>query len=785
MKKIIKTSLAALLVIASLTACNSSKSDVDYSEAGTYEKEETLKTATISTDGVILSNKVIEGDLNIILNEGNTVTLQNVTVNGSINIMNEALSWLDGLFTSVNAASDYLTLNMFDSTCNEVNVKKVNSYIVASGSTNINVVNSDSNLRLVEQSITKNGFNDVVIKGNKDLIVTLLGAGIRSMDVESSGVTTIITDSSTLIEMLTANSETTIEGQSKINVLVANAVVTATDAEIGNTVIGNNGAVNGEVEKPEVTTSTSASSAETSKVTTKSSSKVTTTSKKPTTTVTTTTTTKPVTTTTTTTTTTKANTAPVITADDVTVLLDNSFNPLKGVTIYDAEDGYITVTSKNIKSNTVNTSKTGTYYVTYTYTDKGGLTTTHQRKVVVTRTIDAPTNLTAQLDKYGDLEIAWDAVDNAYNYEVYIGSKSDDYMIYVPRSKTSVTVGLVTKEEDEDLEKEEYFIDRSTTIYVCAVPKDEDLNASAFAKYTYTPQKEIDTVPTRLTQSSSRQSFELRIPAEGISTSAEGSVVAHYEDEDGNMTPLKNTKIGTGVTTNSSGVAEFDYDRDNGIEFDMLFDKAGIYSLTVRIKDDDVTVFNEIYEIEVRKSSSGSSSSTSSYTKPTITDYVVGSKFAQGATVYFTLNKDLDLSDKDANLRIYVDYYTDSFDEDIVTKATSYACSFTGETLYASDKGSDPAHIQDNGDGTYTYTCDYDEHEGSILYTTKYITDDKYIYAGDEYSFDFNLTQSKVSEVYEYLSAGYKVTFTITIEVTDEDGDVRTATTAKKSYQFN
>ena len=111
-------------------------------------------------------------------------------------------------------------------------------------------MNSDSNLRLVEQSITKNGFNDVVISGNKDLTVTLLGAGIRSMDVESSGVTTIITDSSTLIEMLTANSETKIEGQSKINVLVANAVVTAADAEIGNTVIGSNGAVNGEGEEP-------------------------------------------------------------------------------------------------------------------------------------------------------------------------------------------------------------------------------------------------------------------------------------------------------------------------------------------------------------------------------------------------------------------------------------------------------------------------------------------------------------------------------------------------------
>ena len=788
MKKIIKTSLAALLVIASLTACSDTKDNSNFNEAGTYETEETLETATITSDGVILSNKVIEGDLNINLNEGNTVTLQNVTVNGSINIVNEAISMADVFFVNTKAASDYLTVNMFDSTSNEINVKKVSAYIVASGTTNVNVVNTDSDLRLVEQNISKNGFNDVTVGGNKDVKVTLMGAGIRSLDVDGSGVTTVTTDASTLIEMLTANSEVNVEGAGKINVLVANAVVTATEAAIGNTVIGDNGAVNGEGEKEEATTTTT--TAVTTKATTKTTTtKKVTTTKKPVTSKVTTTTTTPKPVVTTTTTTTRRNSSPIISADDVKVMYGESFNPLKGVTIYDAEDGNITVTSKHIKSNTVNTSRTGTYYVTYSYTDKGGLTTTYERKVVVTRTVDEPKNVSAELNKFGELVVSWDPVDNLDWYEVYVGNTKGDPIV-VSKRKTSVTISLTPYENGEDFTDEEdpiYYIDRSTTIYVCAAideeDEDEEWYSSSFAKTTYTPLKEIDTFPSKVYEGDNK-SFALRIPAEGLPEELEASVRVQIEDEDENYVgTLKNTHIGVGKT-NSSGLVEFDYNRDTGMEFEVDFEEPGYYYFDIHITDGEGFNYREEYVVEVREKSGGSSSSSTAgrgSVKPEITDYEVGARFAQGATVYFTLTNDLDLSDKDANIEIIVDWYTDEFEDEIVTKATSYTCPYTGEKIYSDETDK----VEDEGNGYFVYHCVYPEEEGTITYPTKFITTEKYIEAGEELEFTFNLTQSKVTEIYELLSADYEVTFTITIEVTDEDGDVREVTTKKKSYHFD
>ncbi len=76
------------------------------------------------------------------------------------------------------------------------------------------------------------------------------------------------------------------------------------------------------------------------------------------------------------------NIAPVINAKDHTLIVNDSFNPLTGVTGTDTEDGDIT---KNIKivSNNVNTAKAGTYEVKYSLTDSYGETVTKAIKVVV------------------------------------------------------------------------------------------------------------------------------------------------------------------------------------------------------------------------------------------------------------------------------------------------------------------------------------------------------------------------------------------------------------------
>ena len=48
------------------------------------------------------------------------------------------------------------------------------------------------------------------------------------------------------------------------------------------------------------------------------------------------------------------------------------FDPLANVTATDKEDGTITLTKDNIIANDVDTSKAGTYHVTYKVTDKNG-----------------------------------------------------------------------------------------------------------------------------------------------------------------------------------------------------------------------------------------------------------------------------------------------------------------------------------------------------------------------------------------------------------------------------
>ena len=66
------------------------------------------------------------------------------------------------------------------------------------------------------------------------------------------------------------------------------------------------------------------------------------------------------------------NTAPTISANDVTLNVGDTFDPLKDVTATDKEDGTITLTKDNIIANNVDTSKAGTYHVTYKVTDKNG-----------------------------------------------------------------------------------------------------------------------------------------------------------------------------------------------------------------------------------------------------------------------------------------------------------------------------------------------------------------------------------------------------------------------------
>lgn len=66
------------------------------------------------------------------------------------------------------------------------------------------------------------------------------------------------------------------------------------------------------------------------------------------------------------------NHIPTINAVDKILSVGDKFNPLDGVTAYDKEDGYITLTKANIIANNVDMNQAGTYYITYKVTDSKG-----------------------------------------------------------------------------------------------------------------------------------------------------------------------------------------------------------------------------------------------------------------------------------------------------------------------------------------------------------------------------------------------------------------------------
>lgn len=78
----------------------------------------------------------------------------------------------------------------------------------------------------------------------------------------------------------------------------------------------------------------------------------------------------------------KLNEVPIIHAKDIEINVGDRFDPLKGVTATDKEDGDLTDKIKVLK-NTVNINKSSEYVVLYSVTDKNGATTKKEIKVIV------------------------------------------------------------------------------------------------------------------------------------------------------------------------------------------------------------------------------------------------------------------------------------------------------------------------------------------------------------------------------------------------------------------
>lgn len=97
------------------------------------------------------------------------------------------------------------------------------------------------------------------------------------------------------------------------------------------------------------------------------------------------------------------NTPPTINATDKVLTVGDSFDPLKDVSASDKEDGNITLKKDHIIANDVNTSKVGTYHVTYKVTDSAGISTKRTITVTVKEAAPKKQNKTSKTPLTGDM----------------------------------------------------------------------------------------------------------------------------------------------------------------------------------------------------------------------------------------------------------------------------------------------------------------------------------------------------------------------------------------------
>ena len=126
---------------------------------------------------------------------------------------------------------------------------------------------------------------------------------------------------------------------------------------------------------------------------------------------------------------------PVITASDITINENDSFNPKQNVTAYDKEDKDLT-SKIEVTENTVNTSKKGTYKVTYKVTDSYKHTVTKTITVTVlevtkeTQTENTETKeIVQKQQKEGALflkSLSFDKTKNKYEISGYLIIKNND-----------------------------------------------------------------------------------------------------------------------------------------------------------------------------------------------------------------------------------------------------------------------------------------------------------------------------------------------------------------------
>ncbi|WP_181675809.1 immunoglobulin-like domain-containing protein [Listeria rustica] len=242
------------------------------------------------------------------------------------------------------------------------------------------------------------------------------------------------------------------------------------------------------------------------------------------------------------------NTVPVLTATDQVLAANDVFDPKQGVTATDAEDGDLT-DAVVVTANDVDTTKSGTYHVTYSVTDSDGNEVTK----TITVTVQEPPIITGEANTRLNPDSTFDPMSTIQATDAEDGDLTDQ---------------VVITSNDVDTSK-------PGTYQVVYSVTDSDANTTEFTRSVVVTEVPVITGATDVTLQLG-ESFD---PMEGVYAA---------DKEDGDLT--SKLQVGGTIDVNQAGVYGLSY---------SVSDSDGNTGFTTRIvtvHDNTIFEFNEAPE---------------------------------------------------------------------------------------------------------------------------------------------------------------------------------------------
>lgn len=612
-----------------------------YSTDGIYEETEELKDVVIKASNVTLANKKITGSLTIQTDGGHDLYLENLEVQGDIIVKSPKEGYAIYL-DDVNARK----------------LKIASEYpmeVILDGNTSIKDAEVNQDIRILENiSPGYEGIRALTVFEKQNAQVMLEHTGLDLLVLDTSA--NVLMDEASMAENVIVNQPSTLVNQGDIGLLNANANVSylkkpkkiasgdkvevkdstevttkatkaTTTTSVTITTSGRRNSANAGTTKPAATTTKKTTQ------TTKSSASNTTATAKP------------------------VNTPPVITAEDIKIMVGAKLNPLQGVSVTDAEDGRGKITAEHIVSNDVDTAHAGFYTIIYRYTDKGGLTATLTRTVTVTqdeKKMVAPRNLSFQYDNEGGLQFSWEYVTGAYDYNVYVNGALVE--TGVKRNYTYVEKYIDTSKENE------------LAVVAYASPA-TNLQPSVPATIKYKAEPGYINMPTVVYADTTKATniffrfhdlFVNTRPINKVQIKVERYVNRTYQ-------PVSDLKIAYNKRTDDDGIAMiYDYAR-SGMSLEASFKQQGSYRMTFTLQGSEGKTQVMEHKFDVLNYDG---SMEAVFNEPVVSDFYVtyydGSSYARidwDAYLVFYLPNDLNTRYPEDDISVTFYYHTSEVSE--------------------------------------------------------------------------------------------------------------------------